>query len=500
MRTARDAGAATPLIPIEGKRRGTATSRFGVSRREGHDASDFYRRFTPPAISSDDDVAHPDRRPVVDEIVHGDIRSLPETVAEGSVALMVTSPPYFSGKEYEVAMGEGHVPADYAAYLEMLHGVFAASVRALEPGGRMAVNVANLGRKPYRSLSADVIDLLQDLGLLLRGEVVWKKAKAAGGSCAWGTYQRPGDPVLRDLTERVVIASKGRFDRAVDPRTRARRGLPSEGSIGRDEFLEATTDLWEIPPESATRVGHPAPFPVELPRRLIELYTYRGDLVLDPFMGSGTTAVAALRSERNYLGYDTDETYVRAAAARVAREAERLAAEQDADRWRIVVPPSPAPVPDEGAPGTETLVARAAREGRRARELAAWQLEAAGGTVTGEHVRLGAGVEADFAVADAQGREWLVDVVGTFGATSAGLRRTEVVHRIAGKAALLAATRPGSRYVLLASDPPPARSTLGGALKVLCTPTGEAPALVAGVVDLRSEGAGDELAALFSRA
>src|SRR3954452_5886407 len=141
----------------------------------------------------------------------------------------------------------------------MLTDVFAECVRKLEPGGRMAVNVANLGRRPYRSLSADVIDILQNrLRLLLRGEVIWWKGRAAGGSCAWGTFQRPSNPVLRDITERVVIASKGRFDRALRPAERLERGLPSTATISRDEFMEATTDLWEIPPESATRVGHPA--------------------------------------------------------------------------------------------------------------------------------------------------------------------------------------------------------------------------------------------------
>src|SRR6202035_2725576 len=142
-----------------------------------------------------------------------------------------TSPPYFAGKEYEEALGEGHVPASYLGHLGMLSGVFAECVRTLEPGGRIAVNVANLGRKPYRSLSRDVIDLLERLGFLLRGEIIWKKSNAAGGSCAWGSYQRPGNPVLRDISERIIVASKGRFDRAIAPDQRASQGLPSEGTI-----------------------------------------------------------------------------------------------------------------------------------------------------------------------------------------------------------------------------------------------------------------------------
>ncbi len=116
--------------------------------------------------------------------------------------------------------------------------------------------------------------------------------------------------MLRDVSERVIVASKGRFDRA-------RRG---DSSVGTDEFMEATLDVWRIPPESARRVGHPAPFPVELPQRLIELYTYRGDLVLDPFLGAGSTAVAAVRTGRRYCGYDTDPAYVELARRRVATE------------------------------------------------------------------------------------------------------------------------------------------------------------------------------------
>src|SRR5438093_1844486 len=287
--------------PERRQRRRTETSRFGSSKRESHDASLFYRRFKAPETSKDDEIVRAGR---VDYIEHADAREM-ASVAASSVALVVTSPPYFAGKEYEESLGRNGVPGTYFEYLTLLSDVFAECKRVLEPGGRIAVNVANLGRRPYRSLSADVIEVLQDLGLLLRGEVVWWKGKRAGGSCAWGTFQHPSNPVLRDVTERIVIASKGRFDRALTARQRHQLDLPSTGTISKDEFLEATTDLWEIPPQSATRVGHPAPFPVELPKRLIELFTYQGDLVLDPFMGSGTTAVAAIQTGRHFVGFDT---------------------------------------------------------------------------------------------------------------------------------------------------------------------------------------------------
>lgn len=299
------------------RRLATATSDFGSGRRESHDSTSFYERFTAPAISDDELIAPP---VVVDEIFLGDAREMTDAqVADSSVALLVTSPPYFTGKEYEADMGTGHVPASYVDYLEMLRDVFAVCLSKLEPGGRMAVNVANLGRKPYRSLSSDVIAILQDeLGMLLRGEVIWQKAKGAGGSCAWGSFRSPQNPVLRDVTERVIIASKGRFDRAVKRTARQERGLPHVATIETNEFLESTIDVWEMPSARATSVGHPAPFPVDLPKRLIELYTYQGDLVLDPFIGSGTTAVAAIETDRRFVGFDTEESYVELARERIA--------------------------------------------------------------------------------------------------------------------------------------------------------------------------------------
>ena len=301
------------------RRLATATSEFGSGKRESHDATSFYERFTPPVVSGDERVETP---VVVDELFCADARTMSDDqVADRSVALIVTSPPYFTGKEYETDMAAGHVPSSYVEYLQMVHDVLAVCLRKLEPGGRMAVNVANLGRKPYRSLSADIISILQDdLGMLLRGEVIWQKARGAGGSCAWGSFRSPQNPVLRDVTERVVIASKGRFDRALQRSVRKDRGLPHEATIETDDFLEATIDVWEMPSARATTVGHPAPFPVELPRRLIELYTYRGDLILDPFIGSGTTALAAVETGRHYVGFDTEPAYIELANRRITQE------------------------------------------------------------------------------------------------------------------------------------------------------------------------------------
>ncbi len=205
-------------------RRRTSTSNFGVGRRENHDATAFYGRFRPPEVSDDETVARP--LPVREPFLAGDSRQM-TAVADGSVALVVTSPPYFAGKQYEEELEREGIPGSYLEYLDLLTEVFAECARKLEPGGRIAVNVANLGRKPYRSLSADVIRILQDeLGLLLRGELIWQKGEGASGSCAWGSFRSAANPVLRDLTERVVVASKGRFDRARTVRERQAAGLP----------------------------------------------------------------------------------------------------------------------------------------------------------------------------------------------------------------------------------------------------------------------------------
>lgn len=431
------------------RRKPTTTSNFGVGKRESHDASPFYARFTAPTLSNGDAPARPVK---VDRIIHGNSKKM-RHVADDSVALVVTSPPYFAGKQYEEELEREGVPSSYLEYLEMLEDVFRECTRTLEPGGRIAVNVANLGRKPYRSLSADVIAILQDrLGLLLRGEIIWKKAEGAAGSCAWGSFQSAANPVLRDLTERVVVASKGRFDRALERKDRAKSEWPSENSLSKEEFMDATTDLWEIPPESATRVGHPAPFPVLLPQRLIDLYTYRGDLVLDPFMGSGSTAVAAVRTHRHFMGYDTDQAYVKAAIARI--EAERAGVSEP-----IVVLPATKGAKRATADGM--TLEQAMRGGEKAPEFAKLLLAEAGFTGIADDKRRGASAVATFTARDALDHQWFFEVVGSFTTNRNGLRRADSLWRTLGKAAVLHEEFPdNTRLVVLTTDLP-ARNSVG---------------------------------------
>lgn len=412
-----------------------------MSKREGHDSSAFYARFIPPEISKDSTVNEPK---VIDEIIVGDSRDMTD-VADASVALVVTSPPYFAGKEYEAALGEGHVPGSYIDYLQMLEDVFTECVRVLEPGGRIAVNVANLGRRPFRSLAADVTTILQDrLRLLLRGEIVWRKAVGASGSCAWGSFRSPTNPTLRDLTERVVIASKGRFDRAHG----------GDATIGPDEFMDATLDVWDLPAESAKRVGHPAPFPVELPQRLIELYTFAGELVLDPFMGAGSSAVAAVRTGRHFIGYDTDPSYVEAARARV--QSERAFVGQPTDQ---------------------------------AGKVAARLLEEAGFVdITADRKpSRGAPVAVDLAATDAQGQRWWFLLAGAFTNGPSGLRRIDVLWRTLGRAAALHAFAPDALIAVLTTALPTKGTPNDAALRAVV------PSPIRAVIDLSEPGAAGAL-------
>ena len=433
------------------ERTSTSTSNFGVTRREGHDSSRFYARFSPPEISVDDQIVcwNPP-----DPFICGDSTSM-DAIPDNSVALVVTSPPYFVGKEYEEAVGEGHVPATYIDYLDMLFRVFEQCKRKLEPGGRIAVNVANLGRKPYRSLSADVIRILQDdLKFLMRGEVIWWKADGLNGSCAWGSFRRATNPVLRDTSERVIIASKGRFDRAVAVQNRRILDWPHESTLGAKDFMEATLDVWRgIPPESATRVGHPAPFPVGLPKRLIELYTFKGDVVLDPFMGSGTTLVAAAKTGRSYVGYDIDPDYVDIARKRVAAEGttEPLASLHVAPATGVL------PVLQFGppiVPNDMGFQRRSNLQGEQAQKDAHGLLDFCGfrNVLPNQHFTE-LGLEINLVAEDQKGRRWFFDVSGAYSGQRPGLVRTDTLWKALGRVLVLkrAYTDP---LILLTTDLP----------------------------------------------
>ena len=288
----------------------TTTSSFGISKRESHDASAFYARNLyreQPAnalpVTNGDQPNPQSPLPTIDtwaNRLYCQSAAAMTPIPDNSVGLAFTSPPYNVGKDYDDDMS-------LESYLALIGQVAREVYRVLCPGGRYVVNIANLGRKPYIPLHAYFYEIHQEVGFLPMGEIIWRKAKGASGNCAWGSWQSAKAPRLRDLHEYLLVFTKEKF-------ARPDKG---ESDITRDEFMAATLSIWEINAESAKRVGHPAPFPVALAERVIRLYSYVGDVVLDPFMGSGTTAVAAVQNQRHYVGFDISAEYCTLAEERI---------------------------------------------------------------------------------------------------------------------------------------------------------------------------------------
>lgn len=285
------------------KRKSTRTSPFGAPGRISHDSSEFY------ASRLFQDQAEPGPVEYVENAVPAEVLNrIFEKSAEQmdelddcSIHLMITSPPYNVRKEYDEDL-------TLDEYLDLLRRVFRETHRVLVPGGRACVNLANLGRRPYLPLHIYVIELMLEAGFLMRGEIIWNKGSSASASTAWGSWMSATNPVLRDVHEYILVFSKDAFARPAEGR---------ESTIRKEDFLDWTKSVWSFPAASARQVGHPAPFPEELPRRLIELYSFRGDVVLDPFCGSGTTCLAARQADRGFVGYEIDRGYAELARRRL---------------------------------------------------------------------------------------------------------------------------------------------------------------------------------------
>jgi modification methylase len=287
-----------------GRRIGTKTSSFGSPGRVNHDSSVFYSRKLFQDLPKEKSVEYVENK-IPDEFLNKIFCKSSEDMSElpsNSVHLVVTSPPYNVGKEYDEDL-------DLNEYREFLKRVFREVKRVLVPGGRLCINIANLGRKPYLPLHIYIIQDMLDLGFLMRGEIIWNKAGGGSPSTAWGSWLSAKNPTLRDQHEYILVFSKDTFTR--------QNPFGRKSTISREEFLEFTKSVWTFPAVSAKEIGHPAPFPVELPYRLIQLYTFEGEVVLDPFMGSGQTAIAALKSKRFYVGYEIVPEYVELAQKRI---------------------------------------------------------------------------------------------------------------------------------------------------------------------------------------
>ena len=224
-----------------------------------------------------------------------------DDLIDNCVSLTVTSPPYNVGKLSDNNLSDED-------YWKLMRQCFEEVYRVTESGGRLVLNVANLGRKPYIPFSNMFTDLMLDLGFLMRGEIIWQKSKGANANFAWGSWLSASNPVIRDIHEYCLVFSKEGMS----------KGSKGKSTIEKDEFMESTLSIWNVNPARAKKIGHPAPFPVELAEWFINLYSYEKDLILDPFIGSGTTALAASKLKRNYIGYEVNAEYCKLAEKRLA--------------------------------------------------------------------------------------------------------------------------------------------------------------------------------------
>lgn len=289
---------------IVSAKNGTTTSSFGSPGRINHDSSQFYNSRLYEGLITDEKIKQKENK-IPREFLNKHFCHSSEQMTElpdNSVHLMITSPPYNVTKEYDDNL-------NLEEYLMLLKKVWTETYRVLASGGRACINVANLGRKPYIPLHSYIINDMLEIGFQMRGEIIWNKASSASPSTAWGSWLSAANPVLRDIHEYILIFSKDSFSHT---------SKGKESTISKEEFLEWTKSIWTFPAVSAKKIGHPAPFPEELPNRLIKLYSFKQDVVLDPFLGSGTTSLAAIKNGRNYVGYDTNKKYVELADKRVA--------------------------------------------------------------------------------------------------------------------------------------------------------------------------------------
>ena len=288
--------------------KGTESSSFGTSGRINHDSSKFYDSKLYNELANNKQVKKETNlfpEDLLNSTIFGSAEDM-SMIPDNSLHLMITSPPYNVSKEYDEDLS-------LSEYLKMLRKVFTETYRVLVSGGRACINVANLGRKPYIPLSDYISQMMIEIGFNMRGEIIWNKAASASPSTAWGSWMSASNPTLRDIHEYILVFSKGDYKRDRNKTEKETK----QNTIIKEDFIEWTKSIWTFNAESARKIGHPAPFPIDLPYRLIQLYSFETDIILDPFMGSGTTAISALKSSRAYVGFEINKNYIQLTNKRV---------------------------------------------------------------------------------------------------------------------------------------------------------------------------------------
>jgi len=238
----------------------------------------------------------------LDQIICGDCLEVMSQIPDGTVHLAITSPPYNLGISYD----NHDDNLAYETYLEWMKKVWIETKRVLVSGGRFALNIAPTSIKNFRPIHHDFSNQLREIGMTMRTEIIWYK-QTMGRRTAWGSWKSPSNPHIVPSWEYVLVFCKDSW--TLD-------GNKKDRDITNDEFMRFSDGFWYIPPESQRR-GHPTPFPELLIYRLIKFYTYKGNVVLDMFGGTGTVAVVAQKTGRHFIHIDISSKYCEIAGQRL---------------------------------------------------------------------------------------------------------------------------------------------------------------------------------------
>jgi len=243
-----------------------------------------------------------DNKIPTNEIICGDALKIMREIPDNSIHLIITSPPYNVGKDYDTHNDK----MNYNEYLAWLMEVWKEVKRILVDGGRFALNIAPTGIKDFVPIHQDFSNQLRSIGMKFRTEIIWYKQTMLKRT-AWGSFKSPSNPHIVPSWEYVLLFSKGgdRLD-----------GDDKNVDITKEEFMKFSDGMWYIPPETQ-RNGHPAPFPEELVYRLMKFYSYKGNIVLDMFGGTGTVAAVAMKTGRNFMHIDISKEYCETARKRL---------------------------------------------------------------------------------------------------------------------------------------------------------------------------------------
>lgn len=242
----------------------------------------------------------------LDTIYNEDCLEGLKRIQNGVVDCCVTSPPYNVGLDY----GGYNDKMEYPDYLSFIESVFGEMFRVLKDDGRMCVNIGD-GKNGSIPTHSDFIQIGKKIGFLVLSTIIWNK-NTTSNRTAWGSFMSPSSPSFPRCFEYILLFGKTK-----------KLKHSGESTISKQDFIQWTNGIWTFTPETKD-VGHPAPFPIELPKRLIELLTYKNDVIIDPFIGSGTTAIAAIRSGRHFIGFEIDKNYYDHATYRINMEQSTL--------------------------------------------------------------------------------------------------------------------------------------------------------------------------------